>query len=869
MLTLHKPGSVPEGTVLERRVVKTVAGGNRMEWRRVATEKAVNGLWKPFLVDQIGQVIEEPAFMPLPGSQTTFLTCPIFEALYEGTRGPGKEVLNTNKVLTDSGWKLVGDVQSNDRLVAPDGTYTEIKGIYPQGIKSIYRFTFDDYSTLDVGLDHLWNVRSAKNSSRDGWIVRSTAELIELLKQSEGKTRAEKNSWYIPTMTGYAPGATWSGLDPYAIGLMLGDGTTGSDYATIYTADDYIRDYMVREHGWTPYKYEGQVGRVTCNGGAAKSALWKDVVGRNKGADKRIDPNLLEADPDSRLACLQGLMDSDGTIETTGRCRFVSLSEHLAKGVQYLVRSLGGKASCYWENRPSAKGGVDGRWRVNVQHCNKFNPFRLPRKADRVKRMIGVDRRIESIVQIADGPATCFEVAHASHLFVCQDFVVTHNTITLLMDFAQEVGKGYGKSWRGILFRLEFGDLDDVVKKIEEWFYVLWPGQFQFLKSKSDYTAVWSTGEALLLRNLPDESAYDSYHGHEYPWIGFEELTQWVDDKAYKLMMSCCRSAVPGIPCRIRSTTNPHGSGHTWVKKRFKLPQMRGRVIRVPGEMPRIAIHGHLKENFLVLHNQPNYPMIIRQAAMNKAQEQAWMEADWTVTAGGLIDDLWNPDIHVLPNIPANKIPRSWRITRAYDHGQSHPFAVGWWLESSGEPIVINGRRIGSVRGDVILWSEWYGTAGTPEKGTNVGIRMPARKIAQGILDREEDLGVLGRVLPGPADTEIYSKDQRGTGRSPADDMEEMNVTWERADKTPGSRSRGWQMIRSRLTDAFAEDDGTRSKPGLFVCERCVFWIELVPPTPRDRVDQDDNPKNYEDHLSDMTRYRLSWEMPLAWQFTF
>jgi len=436
-------------------------------------------------------------------------------------------------------------------------------------------------------------------------------------------------------------------------------------------------------------------------------------------------------------------------------------------------------------------------------------------------------------------------------------------TMTLLMDFAQEVGKGYGKAWRGILFRLEFGDLDDVVKKIEEWFPQIWP-DFKFLKSKSDYTALWPTGEALLLRNLPDEAGYDSYPGHEYRWIGSEELTQWPDDKAYRKIMSCSRSATPNMPCRMRATTNPYGPGHSWVKKRFQLPHMNGRVIRTPGEMPRVAIFGHLKENFLVTHNDPNYTK--KLSPSSKAQQKAWIDGDWTVTAGGMIDDLWDPTRHVVPNIPANKIPRSWRITRAYDHGQSHPFAVGWFAESSGDAIKLDdGRRLGTVRGDIFMIAEWYGCSGND----NEGLRMPARKIAQGILDREEDWGLLGRVIPGPADTEIYSKDSRGTGRCPADDMAELNVHWERADKSPGTRARGWQMIRARLTDAFPEPDGTRSKPGFFVCERCVFWIDIVPPTPRGLKNQDDNPDTYADHLSDMTRYRLSWDMPRAWQFSF
>jgi len=437
-------------------------------------------------------------------------------------------------------------------------------------------------------------------------------------------------------------------------------------------------------------------------------------------------------------------------------------------------------------------------------------------------------------------------------------------TLTLIMDFAREVGKGYGKAWRGVLFRRTYGDLDDVVRKIEETFPKMFPG-FRFKKSKSDYAAVWPTGETLLLRHMMDENDYESYHGHEYPWIGFEELTQWEDDKCYKLMFSCCRPTAPGIPCRVRATTNPYGVGHSWVKKRFNLPQGRGRVIKEPKAPARVAIHGFLKENFVLLHTAPEYESQIAMAATNSAQEKAWTEGSWEVNAGGMFDDLWDPQYHVLPDFPAKMIPRGWRITRAYDHGQSHPFAVGWWLESNGEPIMYKGQIMGRVRGDLILFDEWYGTNGQSQGG----VRMEASRIADGILDRERDMGLTGRVMPGPADTEIWSKDSRGTGLAPVDDMRDKGVYWERADKSSGSRKRGWQMMRSRLTQAKPSVDGTREKPGLFVCSRCKYWIEYVPPMPRDKVDLDDVPEKYEDHMGDMTRYRLSWVIPGMWRSSF
>lgn len=441
-------------------------------------------------------------------------------------------------------------------------------------------------------------------------------------------------------------------------------------------------------------------------------------------------------------------------------------------------------------------------------------------------------------------------------------------TEALLMSFASQVGKGYGSAWRGILFRKTFGDLDDVVKKLKALYPRLFAG-FRFLESKSEYKCTWPTGEVLLLRNLMNEKDYDQYHGHEYPWLGFEELTQWETDGPYLLMHSCSRSSTPGMPTMIRATTNPSGAGHRWVKKRFNLPHGTDKVINEPVEgviLSRVAIKSNLDENFVLMTATPNYKALIRKSAKTPAKAAAWLDGSWDITSGGLIDDLWNADYHAIPNFNTARIPRSWIINKSYDHGQSRPFAVLWWAQSSGEPIQLpDGREIGGVKGDMILLAEWYGSNGRD----NEGLRMAAGSIAIGIKDREEDLGVGYRCTLGPADTEIWSKDSRGTQRSPADDMEDEGVFWDRADKSPGSRKRGWEVLRSFLEGSIPNEDGSRDKPGLFVCVRNRHWLELVPPMPQGKDDPDDLPDTYEDHICDATRYRLTYVVENGWRRSF
>lgn len=426
-------------------------------------------------------------------------------------------------------------------------------------------------------------------------------------------------------------------------------------------------------------------------------------------------------------------------------------------------------------------------------------------------------------------------------------------TDCLIMDFLQYVGRGYGAEWRGILFRQTFPQLSDVIAKTEKWFKRIIPGAKY---NKADHTWTFPTGEQLLLRHMNNESDYWNYHGHAYPWIGWEELCNWKDDKCYTVMMSCCRSTKIGMPRRYRATTNPYGPGHNWVKARFRLPYHRGKVIKNATrngekEPPRVAVHGSIWENRILLHADPEYVQKIKAAARNPSELAAWLHGSWDIVAGGMFDDLWRSEIHVVPAVPLSKIPKAWKIDRSFDWGSSKPFSVGWWAESNGEPFEWQGRQYGKVRGDLYRIAEWYGWNGT----RNEGLRMLAADVAQGILDREDDMGLKGRVKPGPADASIFDVEN---GNCIAKDMEKKGVRWNPADKGPGSRKQGWEQIRKYLKGACPpKGGGPREAPGLFAFSTCDQFAEIFPTTPRDDKNLDDVDTDAEDHLPDDVRYRV------------
>lgn len=306
--------------------------------------------------------------------------------------------------------------------------------------------------------------------------------------------------------------------------------------------------------------------------------------------------------------------------------------------------------------------------------------------------------------------------------------------------------------------------------------------------------------------------------------------------------------------------------GHNWVKKRFHLPMASGKVVgpiikdtrpnirEDEREKPRVAIRSSLAENKILLMADPNYVQTLRAAARNPAELAAWIEGSWDITSGGMFDDLWNENVHVIPDIPYYMVKQSgWFLNRAYDHGQSKPFSVGWWALSNGTPIKLFGREFGAVKGDLILFDEWYGYTGEENKGLN----MTAQAIAQGIKQREAEMGLRGRIKRGPADSQIFSKyDGRKTV---AADMRREGIYWDDVDKSRGSRAQGWQQIRLMLEGAIPPKTGPRETPGIFVCERCVESRRTVPGLPRSDKDLDDVNTDVEDHAGDMWRYRLRW----------
>lgn len=372
-----------------------------------------------------------------------------------GMNAGGKELPNSCMVKVPGGWRRMGDIQVGDIVTAVDGTPTQVIGVYPQGVKPLYGIKFVDGRIARCGLEHLWRVHY-KFEEATKFRIMSTAEMLE--QQQLGEV-----AYIQPCASEQVPDVKLP-IEPYLLGVLIGDGTL--DGTPLITTDQWIIDKIsnmiplgvelrkrttvkpYKVDYTTDYSVAGKMGKPN----VLTYKLRKLGLDGTRSWNKFIPDIYLKASTRQRLELLQGLMDTDGYVSPrtnhngvlgSGSIEYSTTSLELAKGVQYLVRSIGGLCAIR-EKQPfytlpdgsRHPGKLAYILRVRVPRPGDL--FTLPRKRDRMRPdgtniytkvfKIRVDR-IFPLLEKEE--CTCIEVAHPSKLYIIEDFVVTHNTTTL------------------------------------------------------------------------------------------------------------------------------------------------------------------------------------------------------------------------------------------------------------------------------------------------------------------------------------------------------------------------------------------------------------------------------------------------------
>ena len=407
--------------------------------------------------------------------------------------------------------------------------------------------------------------------------------------------------------------------------------------------------------------------------------------------------------------------------------------------------------------------------------------------------------------------------------------------------------------YKGLILRKTFPQLSELIEKSQRYYSKAFP-KARYNDQKHTWT--FPSGAKIVFGSLQHEQDKYNYQGKAYDFIAFDELTHFTYEE-YIYLKSRNRPNGPGTKVYMRSTGNPGGVGHSWVKARFIDAAEEGRtiweeatVIFPDGHtekqwMSRAHIRSSVFDNPALLENDPTY--LARLATLPEKERNALLYGDWDTYKGQFFEDFRiEPDIQAayasgcalgreelkrqrrfVHVIEPFEIPEQWKLYRSFDWGYRRPFSVGWWAVD--------------FEGVAYRILEMYGCV---KDSPNEGVKWTAPKVFSEIKRVEnEHRWLKGKRITGVADPAIWKEDG---GPSLAEAAQKCGVYFQ-----PGDNQRlpGWEQVHFRLS---FDENGF---PMMYVFSHCKDFIRTIPTLQFDEHKQEDLDTEGEDHIADETRY--------------
>lgn len=383
------------------------------------------------------------------------ITRPKFSFLSTGTTGTGKSIPDTWDIPAPvpGGYVKNGDLKPGDFVYNRVGKPVRVDSIHPQGLRTVYRMTLIDGRQINCARDHLWTYKNRVGNGSKTWKTVTTEELMkkQLARPCAGGRVAY--GYVIPQNEAVEREAVNYKLDPYAMGAVIGNGILGT-YGFEFSSDDRETVAQLETIFGLPAKKK------------KTGYTWYFVVSENEKNDKLLQTrDILQEVPEligkksgekfipdiykfgsieQRWALIQGLFDTDGTIQGSSRFNvsYSTTSERLAHDVQEVLWSLGIMSSIRPHSNKrdwNESETFDYHVHVKVQNKDKAKFFRLPRKLERAMKACEVVKArekkfdtvaIKSIEKLDyKEPMTCIMVDDPEHLYLAgREHIVTHNT---------------------------------------------------------------------------------------------------------------------------------------------------------------------------------------------------------------------------------------------------------------------------------------------------------------------------------------------------------------------------------------------------------------------------------------------------------
>lgn len=512
---------------------------------------------------------------PHEGFQKRFVQSNVDFLVGGSAMGVGKEQPLNAKVLTPNGWVRMGDLRIGDLVVTPFDGVAPITGIFPQGKKSVYKLTTADGRTCECGLEHLWDVRTKsglesyhKNGKWEcGLKTLTTHEIIEHLKNGK--------QLHIPTPALIDFQHKKFVIPPYVLGVIIGDGCL--THTTLHKGGLEIsnveNDIIDRIKSLTDtdriYFHPSCNTKIFYTPHAKEYNQYIISVGLNDYSyNKRIPQEYFLGSYRQRLELLRGLFDTDGNVGSKNRFNISTTSRNLANDIVRLVRSLGMIATIN-EDKRIGKYTAKYCCRICIQtevkvfssekHERRYkeNLIKYPRKFARTRDHV----RIESIEYVREDECQCIYIDSPKHLYITDDYIVTHNSMGALLMAAQH---SIDANFRMVFLRRNIGDIraggggTDEASKLY--------GNMATIKISESPRLTFPSGAFIDFTHMSDQredKVLERVKGWQYSCIYVDEATgfEW---STIRLLMSRNRSQAMWSG-KMRLTCNP--KRNHWLRK--------------------------------------------------------------------------------------------------------------------------------------------------------------------------------------------------------------------------------------------------------------------------------------------------------------
>lgn len=355
------------------------------------------------------------------------------------------------KLLTPAGWTRMGDIRPGDQVIGGDGRPCAVTAVYPHKDWEFWRVTFDEGVSTLCGMEHLWRVKQGRKT-RDGvrlfrpdWEVKSLEHII----YDGGENLRPVNRPVIPVAEWVRFKPRTVTIDPWCLGALLGDGSM-THGVSFTSADRQLVDQMATQYALTDVGSYGWNLRVS----PIREQLQAYGLYGRDSFTKFVPDDYLWNAPEIRLAVLQGLLDTGGSVSADGAIEYSTVSDRLADDVTFLVRSFGGKVKRERRQTQYTYLGERRRgapsWRLRIR-LPQVTPFTLKRKVDRLLRPVSTcdERVMYEVSYWGRGDGACISVDSPDNTYVTDDFIVTHNTIAGAHETAIHLTGRYPAWWAG------------------------------------------------------------------------------------------------------------------------------------------------------------------------------------------------------------------------------------------------------------------------------------------------------------------------------------------------------------------------------------------------------------------------------------